>query len=287
MATEKGTLYICATPIGNLDDITKRVLDTLSSADLIAAEDTRNTLKLLNHFGIRGNLTSYHEHNKYEKAEHLIKELLSGKNIALVTDAGTPAISDPGQVLVSRCNEENIPVTSLPGATAFVTALTLSGLSTDRFIFEGFLPHDKKERTAVLDNLAGETGTIILYEAPHRLKETLKTLLDALGNRKTALCRELTKIHEEVLHLDLESAVSYFEDREPKGEFVLVIEGKDPAAAQKEAQKKWEELSLNEHMEIYLSSGLDKRTAMKKVADDRGVSKRDIYNQLLKEDDNE
>ena len=287
MAIEKGTLYLCATPIGNLGDMTGRVLEVLEGADIIAAEDTRNTLKLLNHFGIQGKLTSYHEHNKYDKAETLVRDLLDGKSVALVTDAGTPAISDPGEVLVRRCIDAGIPVTSLPGATAFVTALTLSGLDAGRFVFEGFLPAEKKRRSAVLEELSGETRTVIIYEAPHRLKETLKSLSEALGNRRIAVCRELTKLHEEVLRLDLKGALSYYEDREPKGEFVLVIEGCDPSVIEKEKREKWEELSLSEHLQLYLSSGCDRKEAMKNVAKDRGVPKRDIYNLLLKEEENE
>ncbi len=287
MAIEKGTLYLCATPIGNLEDMTKRVIETLESVDLIAAEDTRNTLKLLNHFGIRGKLTSYHEHNKYEKAEILVKELLSGKSIALVTDAGTPAISDPGQVMVERCIDNGIPVTSLPGAAAFVTALTLSGLSTKRFVFEGFLPSEKKERNMILEELKDETRTLILYEAPHRLKETLTLLKKNLGNRRIAVCRELTKIHEEVIRTDLDGAVSYYEENDPRGEFVLVIEGKDPVLIMEEDRRKWEDMSVSDHLKFYTGSGMDKKEAMKLVARDRGVSKRDIYNLLLKEDENE
>lgn len=287
MATEKGTLYLCATPIGNLNDMTERVIKALEEADLIAAEDTRNTRRLLNHFGIQGKLTSYHEHNKYDKAEVLIKELLLGKNIALVTDAGTPAISDPGEVMVQRCIEEGIPVTSLPGAAAFVTALTLSGLSTKRFVFEGFLPSEKKERNLILDELKDETRTIILYEAPHRLKETLDILKEALGNRRAAICRELTKLHEEVLRLDLEGAVSYYTENDPRGEFVLVIEGKDPVLIMEEDRRKWEDMPVSDHMKLYTGSGVEKKEAMKLVARDRGVSKRDIYNLLLKEDEDE
>ncbi len=287
MAIEKGTLYLCATPIGNLGDITKRVTEALENADVIAAEDTRNTLKLLNHLNIQGKLTSYHEHNKYDKAETLVRELLEGKNVALVTDAGTPAISDPGEVLVKRCIDAGIPVTSLPGATAFVTALTLSGLSAGRFVFEGFLPSDRKQRAKILEELKSETRTIIIYEAPHHLKETLKILFESLGNRRIALCRELTKLHEEVLHLDLKGTAAYYEDTEPKGEFVLVIEGADPSQIEQEVLKKWEDMPLSEHMEIYLASGMDKKEAMKNVARDRGVSKRDIYNLLLKEDEND
>ena len=276
-----------ADSIADLEDMTKRVIETLESADLIAAEDTRNTLKLLNHFGIQGKLTSYHEHNKYDKAEVLIKELLSGKNIALVTDAGTPAISDPGQVMVERCIDEGIRVTSLPGAAAFVTALTLSGLSTKRFVFEGFLSSEKKERNMILDELKDETRTMIFYEAPHRLKETLELLHRALGNRRAAICRELTKLHEEVLRMDLENAVSYYGENEARGEFVLVIEGKDPALILEEDRRKWKDMSVSDHMKLYTSSGTEKKEAMKLVARDRGVSKRDIYNMLLKEDEDE
>ncbi len=285
MAIEKGCLYLCATPIGNLGDITERVRTTLEEADIIAAEDTRNTLRLLNHLNIQKKLTSYHEHNKYDKAQFLIRELASGKSIALVTDAGTPAISDPGEVLVKLCIEAGIRVTSLPGATAVITALTLSGFSTKRFVFEGFLPADKKERQAVLDKLAGETRTIVLYEAPHHLIATLEHIYHALGNRKIAVCRELTKLHEEVLHLDILSALSLYENTPPRGEYVLVIEGKDPEEVKKDRQKSFESLSVKEHVEKYVLSGMDKKEAMKKTATDRGISKRDVYNMLLKDEE--
>ncbi|MBR7044789.1 MAG: 16S rRNA (cytidine(1402)-2'-O)-methyltransferase [Lachnospiraceae bacterium] len=276
-----GTLYLCATPIGNLGDITKRVLDTLESADLIAAEDTRNTLRLLNHFGIRKPLTSYHEFNKYDKAEVLIDHLRKGENIALVSDAGTPAISDPGEVLAKRCIEEGIRVTSLPGACALITALTMSGMSARRFCFEGFMPQDKKEHAHILDQLRREERTIILYEAPHRLKETLKDLHSVLGDRKITLCRELTKIYEEALPMTLEGAMAYYKEHDPRGEYVLVIQGADRNALEEERKKTWEEMSLEDHMKVYEDQGLSRKDAMKKVASDRGVSRRDIYQALL------
>lgn len=275
-----GMLYLCATPIGNLDDMTFRVLETLKSVDIIAAEDTRNTIKLLNRFEIKTAMTSYHEYNKTEKAFTLIDEMKAGKNIALVTDAGTPAISDPGEVLVRMCQEEGITVTSLPGACACITALTLSGLPTRRFCFEGFLPPDKKERAHILDALKNEERTAILYEAPHHLKGTLKELYDALGDRKITLCRELTKKFETVLPLTLKSAVEYYEENEPKGEYVLVVEGRSLEDIRAEERAEWENLTIEEHMDIYLSKGIDKKEAMKMVAKDRGVSKRDIYAEL-------
>ena len=277
-----GGLYLCATPIGNLGDMTIRTLETLKKADIIAAEDTRNTLRLLNHFEIKATLTSYHEHNKYEKAEYLIKEMLEGKSVALVTDAGTPAISDPGEVLVKRCIEENIPVTSLPGACALITALTVSGLSTKSFVFEGFLPSDKRERLKTLKRLENETRTVILYEAPHRIKKTVVLLNEKLGNRRISLCRELTKIHEEVLRTDLSSACEYFEDNTPKGEYVIVIEGRDEDELVDEDRKSYEGLSVSEHVKRYTDEGMDLKEAMKKAAKDRGVTKRDIYNELCR-----
>ena len=276
-----GVLYLCATPIGNLSDMTFRVLDTLREADLIAAEDTRNSLKLLNHFEIKTPMTSYHEFNKYEKAEKLIGMLKEGKNIALITDAGTPAISDPGEVLVRRAKEEGIIVTSLPGACAAITALTLSGLPTRRFVFEGFLPGEKKERKAVLESLIKEERTIILYEAPHHLRGTLKELYDVLGEREITLCRELTKKYEEAPRMDLSKAIALYEEREPKGEYVLVLAGADPKALRLQEIRAFEEMSIEEHMQKYLEEGLDKKEAMKRVAADRGVSKREIYKELL------
>lgn len=277
----QGKLYLCATPIGNLEDITYRVLRTLKEVDLIAAEDTRNSIKLLNHFDIHTPMTSYHEYNKIEKAQVLIRKMQEGTNVALITDAGTPGISDPGEDLVRMCYQEGIEVTSLPGAAACITALTLSGLSTRRFAFEAFLPSDKKERQAVLSELVSETRTIILYEAPHRLIRTLQELLETLGNRSMTLCRELTKKHETAFASTIEDLLKYYETQEPKGECVLVIEGKSREELVREEQKRWEELSLKEHMDIYLQQGMDKKEAMKRVAKDRGVSKRDVYQALL------
>lgn len=276
-----GTLYLCATPIGNLEDITYRVVRTLQEVDLIAAEDTRNTIKLLNHFEIKTPMTSYHEHNKYDKAAHLVSKLTEGNDIALVTDAGTPAISDPGEELVRQAYEAGITVTSLPGACACVTALTLSGLSTRRFAFEAFLPSNKKERIALLESLKTETRTIILYEAPHHLKSTLALLLDVLGDRRVTLCRELTKLHETIQPTTLSDAVLYYEEQEPKGEYVLVVEGLSQEAINQKLHAFWEEMDLSEHMELYLNQNLTKKEAMKKIAADRGVSKREIYQKLL------
>ena len=334
-----GTLYLCATPIGNLEDITLRVLNTLREADLIAAEDTRNTLKLLNHYDIHKPLTSYHEHNKYEKAEELIAQLRAGKNIALVTDAGTPAISDPGEVLAARCIEEGIRVTSLPGACALITGLTMSGMPARRFVFEGFLPVDKKERARVLESLKEEERTVILYEAPHRLRKTLRELSEALKpedalppsktdacaegpagelprreevegpgasggalppskaevsaegpagaparERRIVLCRELTKLHEEALSMTLSEAVAYYEENEPRGEYVLILGGADPGAGKARRQAAWNDMSVEEHMARYESQGMDRKEAMKLVAKDRGVPKREIYRALLPKD---
>lgn len=275
-----GTLYLCATPIGNLGDMTPRVVETLSQVDLIAAEDTRNSIKLLNHFEIKTPMTSYHEYNKVEKARQLIGQLQSGKNIALITDAGTPAISDPGEVLVAMCHEQGVPVTSLPGAVACITALTLSGLSTRRFCFEGFLPSDKKEKQEILQELKEETRTMILYEAPHHLVRTLTELHEALGNRKITLCRELTKKFETVLPTTLEDALSMYEKEDPRGEYVLVLEGKSLEEKKQEQIAGWEAMSIEEHMEHYTGQGMDEKSAMKQVAKDRGVSKRDIYSYL-------
>lgn len=276
-----GTLFLCATPIGNLSDMTERVIDTLREVDLIAAEDTRNSIKLLNHFDIKTPMTSYHEYNKVEKARQLIMQLLDGKNIALITDAGTPAISDPGEVLVAMCQEAGIKVTSLPGCCACITALTLSGLTTRRFCFEGFLPSDKKEKKFVLDELKDETRTIILYEAPHHLKRTLQELYDTVGQRKITLCRELTKKFETVFPTTLEQALTYYEENEPKGEYVLVLEGKSREEIRQDEQARWEEMSIEEHMAYYEDQGIDRKSAMKMVASDRGVSKREIYQALL------
>lgn len=280
-----GILYLCATPIGNLGDMTPRVRETLEQVDLIAAEDTRNSIKLLNHFEIKTPMTSYHEYNKVDKAKTLIAKLKQGDNIALITDAGTPAISDPGEVLVAMCIEEGIRVTSLPGPAACITALTLSGLPTRRFCFEGFLPSDKKERKQILEELMGETRTIIMYEAPHHLKGTLKELFDTLGNRRITLCRELTKKFEEIMPTTLEDAIGYYEKEDPRGEYVLVLEGKSLSEKKKEKQEDWLSISIEEHMDIYEKDGVDHKEAMKLVAKDRGISKRDVYKYLLKDID--
>ena len=277
-----GTLYLCATPIGNLEDITYRVLRTLREVDLIAAEDTRNSIKLLNHFDIQTPMTSYHEFNKIDKAYQLVAKLKEGKNIALITDAGTPGISDPGEDIVRICYEEGIEVTSLPGAAACITALTMSGRPTRRFAFEAFLPKDKKERVAVLAELKEETRTIILYEAPHHLMKTVRELLDVLGDRELTVCRELTKKHEEKIQTTFSSLLSYYEEKEPRGEYVLVICGKSREEIVRQQQASWEEMSIEAHMEHYESQGIDHKEAMKLVAKDRGVSKRDIYQYLVK-----
>lgn len=278
-----GTLYLCATPIGNLEDITYRVLRTLKEVDLIAAEDTRNSIRLLNHFEIKTPMTSYHEYNKIDKAYQLVAKMREGKNIALITDAGTPGISDPGEDIVRICYEEGIPVTSLPGAAACITALTMSGLPTRRFAFEAFLPKDKKEHQAVLEELKTETRTIIIYEAPHHLVRALQELSDTLGgDRRLTICRELTKRHEEKLQMTLADSLSYYEVNEPRGEYVLIIAGRSREEMKKEEQAGWEALSLEEHMAHYESQGIDRKEAMKRVAKDRGVSKRDIYQALLK-----
>lgn len=276
-----GTLYLCATPIGNLEDITFRVIRTLKEADLIAAEDTRNSIKLLNHFDIRTPMTSYHEYNKYDKGQKLVGELLEGKNIALITDAGTPGISDPGEELVRMCRDAGIHVTSVPGAAACITALTMSGLPTRRFAFEAFLPTDRKEREAVLGELEKETRTIVLYEAPHRLVKTLTLLAERLGeDRAVTVCRELTKKHETALESTLSKAAEYYTANEPKGECVLVVAGKSREAVIQEEKAKWEDMTIEEHMEMYLSRGMDRKEAMKSTAKDRGVPKREIYNYL-------
>ena len=277
-----GKLYLCATPIGNLEDITLRVLRTLQEVDLIAAEDTRNSIKLLNHFDIKTPMTSYHEFNKIEKAHQLVEKMQSGTNIALITDAGTPGISDPGEELVKIAYEAGIEVTSLPGAAACITALTLSGLSTRRFAFEAFLPKDKKEKQQVLESLKNEVRTTIIYEAPHRLVKTLKELEKTIGNRPLTICRELTKKYEEAFQTTISEAIEYYDSREPKGEYVLVIAGKPMEEIQAEKREQWELMTIEEHVQFYMNQDIDKKTAMKMVAKDRGVSKRDIYNELIK-----
>lgn len=276
-----GKLYLCATPIGNLEDITFRVLRILKEVDLIAAEDTRHSIKLLNHFEIKTPMTSYHEYNKVDKARYLVKEMESGKNIAIITDAGTPGISDPGEELVRQCIDAGIEVSSVPGPVACITALTMSGQPTRRFAFEAFLPADKKERTLILEELREETRTIIIYEAPHHLLKTLKDLYEVLGDRSITLCKELTKLHERAEKTTIAALVERYETEEPKGEHVLVIAGKTFEEKREESIQSFMELSIADHMNIYLDKGMDKKEAMKAVAKDRGVSKRDIYDALL------
>lgn len=278
---EQGKLFLCATPIGNLEDITMRVLRTLREADLIAAEDTRNSLRLLNHFDIHTPMTSYHEYNKIEKAYVLIEKMREGKNVALITDAGTPGISDPGEDLVRLCYEAGIEVTSLPGACACVTALTLSGLPTRRFCFEAFLPQDKKEKQRILEELKRETRTTILYEAPHRLLRTLTELLEALGDRRASICRELTKRYETAYRTTLSEAVAYYGAHEPKGECVIVMEGRSRAELLQEERSRWEKRDIFEHVEFYEQQGQSRKEAMKQAAKDRGLSKREVYAMLL------
>ena len=263
-----GTLYLCATPIGNLEDMTFRAVRILKEVDLIAAEDTRNSIKLLNHFEIKTKMTSYHEYNKVDKAVYLVNKLKEGLN--------------PGEELVRQCYEAGITVTSLPGACACITALTMSGQPTRRFAFEAFLPYDKKERTQILENLRNETRTIIIYEAPHHLKKTLKECREYLGNRNMTVCKELTKRYEQKRKSTLDEMIAYYEKNEPRGEYVLIFEGKSLQELKEEKQQEWNQLTVQEHMEHYLEKGMDKKSAMKQVAKDRGVSKRDIYQELLK-----
>lgn len=276
-----GTLYLCATPIGNLEDITLRALKILESVDLIACEDTRVSAKLLSHFDIHTKTTSYHEHNKLSKGEKILEALQSGKDVALISDAGMPGISDPGEDLVKRCIEESIPYTVIPGASAGISALVLSGISTRRFVFEGFLPKNKKEREEILNKLKNETSTIVLYETPHRIKDSLKELLDFLGNRDVSIVRELTKKHEEINNLTLAEACEEYNKREPKGEYVIIIEGRSKKELEEEKKLQWMEMSVEEHLLKYISEGIEKKDAMKLVAKDRGVSKREIYNALI------
>lgn len=277
-----GELYLCATPIGNLEDMTFRCIRVLKEADVIAAEDTRNSIKLLNHFEIKTPMTSYHEFNKVEKARVLVEKILKGETVALITDAGTPGISDPGEELVRQCIEAGIKVTPVPGAAACINALIMSGMPTRRFCFEAFLPSDKKEKADVLEQLKVEQRTIIIYEAPHRLLRTLTELESALGGmRKIAVCKELTKRHETVYRDTISGALGYYTANEPKGEYVLVIEGRSPKELLEEKRAAWDDMSIEEHFNMYVSQGMDKKDAMKLVAKDRGVSKRDIYNALL------
>ena len=277
-----GTLYLCGTPIGNLGDMTLRVIELLKECDIIAAEDTRNTLKLLNHFDIQKTLVSYHEHNKFQKGPELIEKLKNGANIALVTDAGMPGISDPGADMVRLCQTEGIPVTAAPGPTAFSTALVLSGLDSRRFIFEGFLPTDKKEKAQVLKSIEKETRTVIFYEAPHRLKTTLKELFESTGDREAACVREITKKFEEVKKGNMSELIEYYNVNEPKGEFVIVIGGADAQKLKKEEIAAWESITVEEHVKKYMAEGMSEKDAMKQAAKDRGITKRDIYAQLKK-----
>ena len=279
MTNSKGTLYLCATPIGNLEDMTFRAVRILKEVDVIAAEDTRNSVKLLNHFDIHTPMTSYHEFNKIDKGQYLVKRLLEGENIALITDAGMPGISDPGEELVRMCRDA-----AVPGACACVTALVISGRPTRRFCFEAFLPTDKKERRAVLEELKTETRTSIIYEAPHRLVKTLQELLNELGDRKITVCKELTKKHETGFETTLKEAVPYYEQNEPRGEYVLVLEGCSRQQMEQEAQDAWKEMSLGDHMKLYEEQGMNRKDAMKQVAKDRGVGKREIYQALLEEE---
>ena len=280
--TGQGMLYLCATPIGNLEDITFRVIRTLKEVDLIAAEDTRNSIKLLNHFEIKTPMTSYHEHNKVEKAKVLVDKMRAGTNIALITDAGTPGISDPGEELVRQCHEAGIQVTSLPGAAACITALTMSGQPTRRFVFEAFLPFDKKERADVLEELKNETRTIIIHEAPHHLAALIDELTGVLGgDRSVSICKELTKRYEKVWKTTLEEASQFYKRRQPRGEYVLVIAGRDRQELKLEKQKSWDAMSIQEHVAMYENQGIDRKEAMRMAAKDRGISKRDVYQQLL------
>ena len=276
----EGKLYLCPTPIGNLGDISQRTLETLRSVDLIAAEDTRNTGLLLARYEIKAPLISYHQHNEKQRSQELIERMQQGAQIALVTDAGMPAISDPGQVLVRRCHEAGVPVTALPGPCAFVTALALSGLDSRRFIFEGFLPVDKKERRQVLEDLRTSRRTMIFYEAPHRVKETLKTMAEVAGDRPAAAVRELTKKFEEIKLMKLSDLAAYYEENEPRGEYVLLVEGQTAEQQEETRKKQFEGLSLEEHMALY--ADLPEKEAMKAVAKDLGISKRDVYAQLKK-----
>lgn len=276
-----GKLYLVPTPIGNLKDITLRALEVLQNVDIIAAEDTRQSLKLLNHFNIRKTLISYHQHNEQGKSEDIIRQVEEGKDIAIISDAGSPGISDPGSVIVSKCIEKNIDFEVLPGATAITTALVYSGLDTTKFIFRGFLPRENKERKPIIDDLIDRSETLIFYEAPHRLLNTLEFLYDNIGNRKIAMCRELTKLYEEIIRLTLEEAIEYYKQQSPRGEYVLVVEGKSKEDIDKDEKAKWDMLTIEEHIRRYVDEGLNKKDAMKKVAKDRGVAKSEIYKHSL------
>lgn len=280
MNVNNGTLFLVATPIGNLEDMTFRAVECLKNADLIACEDTRHSRILLDHYGIKVRTTSYHEHNKYDKAVQLVQQMQAGLNVALITDAGTPGISDPGEELVKQARAAGIPVTSLPGASAVITALSMCGLSSRRFVFEGFLPAEKRERKEALERLSGETRTMVLYEAPHRIRKTLKELNDLLGERQIRICRELTKKFEEVLEFTLSEALAYFEENEPKGEMVVILEGLSREQAEEAAAQSWQGISFREHVNRYMRQGLSEKDAMRAAAKDRGISKREIYEEL-------
>lgn len=276
-----GKLYVVPTPIGNLKDITLRALEVLQSVDIVAAEDTRQSLKLLNHFDIKKPLVSYHQHNENFKSEDIISKLREGKNIALVSDAGTPGISDPGSVIIQKCIEENIDFEVLTGATAVTTALVYSGLDTTKFLFRGFIPRENKERNPIIQDLKERQETLIFYEAPHRLIKTLEFLYENLGNRKIAICRELTKLYEEIIRLPLEDAIKYYNEKEPRGEYVLVVEGKSEEEIKREEEKEWENLTIEEHIKKYMKEGLSKKEAIKKTAKDRGMAKSEVYKYSL------
>lgn len=272
-----GKLYLVPTPIGNLKDITLRALEVLKSVDIIACEDTRQSLKLLNHFGIRKTLISYHKHNENGKSEDIIKELKEDKNVAIISDAGTPGVSDPGAVIVKKCIEEGLSFEVLPGATAITTALVYSGLDTTKFIFRGFLPRENKERRPVIEELLDRKESLIFYEAPHRLKNTLEFLYELFGDRNISICRELTKLHEEIIRLKLSEAIEYYSENNPRGEYVLVLEGKSEAAIEEEEMEKWSNLTIEEHIKKYITEGLTKKDAIKKVSKDRKMTKSEIY----------
>ncbi len=276
-----GKLYLIPTPIGNLKDITLRALDTLKTVDLIACEDTRQSLKLLNHFGIKKTLISYHKHNENGKSEDIIKRLLDGQNIAVISDAGTPGISDPGAVIAKRCIEEGIEFEVYPGATAITTALVYSGLDTDKFIFIGFLSRENKERKETMNSLMDRQETIILYEAPHRIQSTLNFIREVLGNRRIAVCKELTKLHETILRGTVEECIEYYEENAPRGEYVIVISGKSKEEIIEEKKLQWEELTIEEHILKYINEGKDKKEAVKLVAKERGLHKSEVYKYSL------
>jgi len=282
MITMAGKLYLVPTPIGNLKDITLRALEVLQNVDIIAAEDTRQSLKLLNHFNIKKPLISYHQHNEQGRSENIIDQIKEGKNIAIISDAGSPGISDPGSVIVLKCIEQHIEFVVLPGATAITTALVYSGMDTTKFIFRGFLPRENKDRKPIIDDLINRSETLIFYEAPHRLLNTLEFLYEKIGNRKISMCRELTKLYEEIIRLDLEEAIEYYKNNTPRGEYVLVIEGKSKEAIDKEERAKWDSLTIEEHIQKFMNEGLNKKDAMKKVAKDRNMPKSEVYKHSLK-----